>query len=104
MKHHQSLNYLNKYDTHRNAPTMTQSFNAGTAKSMDNFHTRSMDNLAWSTSNESNRRPTISQYDSRYSHHPKDVYWPKDGLHKKPKGWSDLFEGNNAALERIKHG
>jgi len=103
MKRHRSMNCLN------NSPMKSPSFNDSITKSMNNFNVKSMNNLTWSATDELNKRPSLTQYNNRYSRHAKDgfTYWPTDVVYKKPKGWPmipGLFELSNAVPARTKRG
>lgn len=52
-----------------------------------NQATKSLDAVTWSSKDELNRRPSLSQYSNRYERHAKEgfAYWPTDTYYKKPR-------------------
>jgi hypothetical protein len=62
-------------------------FASPSSQDLSNATTKSLDTSTWSSTNELNRRPSLSQYSNRYERHAKDgfAYWPADAYYKKPR-------------------
>jgi len=54
---------------------------------LSNPAAKSLDAMTWSSKEELNRRPSLSQYSNRYERHAKEgfAYWPRDLYYKKPR-------------------
>jgi hypothetical protein len=71
----------------RSQHVFSSSSNQDLSNTTSNPTIKSLDTVTWSSKDELNRRPSLSQYSNRYERHAKDgfSYWPTDLYYKKPR-------------------